>query len=109
MSGDTPEFRALLRRLRQQSDEEADSYLTELATACASAAESYNSSLQHMQRVIDAYMSGRRGDAVLREITQQVTNAERDVAKLRALLAQYESQLQRQKAMQRGIETVVGT
>jgi hypothetical protein len=109
MSGDTPEFRALLRRLRKQSDEEVDSYLTELAIAYANAAESYNSCLQHLQRLIDDYTGGRVGDAVVSEITQQVTNAEREVAKLRAILAQYESQLQRQRGMQRGIETIVAT
>src|ERR671911_688372 len=54
MNGDTPEFRALLRRLRRQADDETDSYVGELAAACASAAESYERCLQRLLHLIDA-------------------------------------------------------
>ena len=70
MNADTPEFRALLRRLRRQADEETDSYLSELAAACASAAESYELCLQRLLHLIDARGEGRAvGDAALTEIT----------------------------------------
>ena len=94
MDGDTPEFRALVRRLRKQADEVTDSTLSELSTACAGAAESYERCLQQLQGLLDGYTEGRGvGDAELTEITRQVTDAEHELAKFRALLAQYKSQV----------------
>jgi hypothetical protein len=93
MNGDTPEFRALLRRLRRQADEEQDSYLSELAAACASAAESYELCLQRLLHLIDHRGEHcAEGDAALTEITEQVTDAEQRLANFRELLAQYQSQ-----------------